>query len=239
MNMILKYTSVAVGVAVFAFIGNKAIDAFVQHGKTIQTDGVAFKKVESDYAVLNIIISNDTNVINEIGEKRKADKKAVLDFLAAQGVEESEITDDGVNVEDQLRYVNDKVEGKKKFKVTDTIKVKTSKAKLIEKMMANFSELLEKNICLDTRVEYTYQDMKKLRAEISDEAVKEAKERAEYIAKNSNMAIGKLRSVTVDKFSIAGADKSEVSPNSYGDWEEGKSISKKVSATVKAVFDLE
>jgi len=235
MNMIVKYVSVLVGFGVFAFVGNKAIDAFVQNNRNVTTDGIAERDVESDYAKLKIVISNETNVLSEISEKRKTDKKAVIEFLKKQGLDEDEIVENGFSVDDQFRY-NEKIEGKKKYKVTDNVIVKTHKVKLIEGMQGTLSELIEKNICIETKAKFFYRDIKKLRLEIIDEATKEAKERAQYLAKSSNMEIGKLKALSVGDFSMLSRDSSATS--SSGEYEAEKTVNKKVRAKITATFDL-
>ena len=244
MNTIVKYAGLLVGIGVFAFVGNKAVDAFVQNNSYITTDGVGFRSVEADSATLNISVVNESNVLKDIADKRKVDKDAVEAFLKKQGLEDSEIIDDGFNIEDQLRYV-EKVADKKKYKVTDKVLVKTKKVKVIKELMNSLSELTDKNICLaggnnyydqTMAARYYYTDIKKLRQELIDEARKDAQERADNIAKSSGMQLGRLKTLAVGQFALLGEKATEM--DSCGGSEESTSISKKVKANVTATFEL-
>jgi hypothetical protein len=84
-------------------------------------------------------------------------------------------------------------------------------------------------------VEYLYNNLKNIRAEMLSEATKNAKERAVAVAEAGGANIGKIISLSSGVFQLTAKNSIEV--DGYGAYDTG-SIDKKVTATVKANFSV-
>ena len=230
-----KYGICLLGIAVFGIIGYQAIEVIENNGKYIATNGLADRVVKSDSAKLTLSIVNETDSLKDVQTKRKSDKKIVIDFLLNCGFKSEEIKDGSINIEDQFRYF-DKVEGKKKYKVTDYIVIETKNVDLTKKSLSEISSLIDKDVCVENSVKYFYKDIDKLRIEMIEDAAKDSKVRADHIAKTSGNKVIGLRNFSTGKFSIFSEDSSTTSENDCSDGEN--SVMKRIRVVVKGSYDI-
>jgi hypothetical protein len=229
-----KYIICLLGVAVFGFIGYRAVMVIEKSGIYISTNGLSDRIVKSDYAKWKISIINETDSLKDVQAKRKSDKKVVMDFVKKCGFKGEEIIECGTAIEDQLRW-QEKTEGKKKYSVKDNIIVQTSQVDLVDKSMVEISQLIDQDLRIDDHVSYLYKDFDKLRIEMLEEAAKDSKNRAEHIAKTNRRKITEMRNFSTGRFSIFAED---TSVDSDRDWDSENSIMKRVRVVVSASYDM-
>jgi hypothetical protein len=70
-----RYIVYLVGIVVFGFIGDKAVEVIEKNNAYISTKGLSDKIVKSDYAKWTISMINETDSLKDIQVKRKSDKK--------------------------------------------------------------------------------------------------------------------------------------------------------------------
>ncbi|MDR2075300.1 MAG: SIMPL domain-containing protein [Holosporales bacterium] len=233
-----KYVIYLLGIAAFLFIGYKAVEVVDKSKFYISTNGLSDKIVKADYAKWSISIVDETNSLKDTQEKRKSDKKIVVDFLKKCGFKESEISEGGVRIEDQLRWSSEgEKNSKKKYSITDYFFVQTPNVDLVEKSATKISQLMDQNIRIENnRVKYLYKDFEKLRIEMIEEAAKDSRNRADHIAKTSKRKIIGMRNFSTGRFSILAEDTSAESDRG---WESESSIIKRVRVIVSASYDIE
>lgn len=230
-NLTMIICTIIIGA--IAYYGIKTIEKYNSY---ISTNGVSTRIVESDLAQLQITISNETNTIKDIQNKRQIDKKDVMEFLKKNGITDDNITHTDCSIEDMLRWT-DNTKDKKKYKISDIIYIKSNDVYMVKKIAGMISsEFIEKGIIIDTNVKYLYKDLDTLRIEMIEEATEDSRNRADHISKVSKMKLIGLRNLHTGKFSIAAEDSSATNDSVYDEGEN--SINKRVRVVVQGTFNI-
>lgn len=120
------------------------------------------------------------------------------------------------------------------YQLSAQIVITTPNVDLISKISQDVSKLVDQGVYLtSTNVEYLYSKLPEIRVQLSGEAIKDAKKRAEAIAQASGQSIGNIKSVSGGVIQV-------VSPNSvefsdYGSYDTN-TIEKDVTFSVRAAF---
>jgi hypothetical protein len=228
-NKNIFYTVVTVALSLFIWKGVQLLHGYNRY---ISTNGLSLRTVESDSAALTIIISNETDEIAAAQEKRAADKKEVLNFLQAQGFDTESISEDAPSIGRNTSGEH-RIEGTKKYVISDKIVVKTNKVQLVEKSLS-LAPLIDKGLDVTPTVTYHYSGMDKLRVEMVNEAAADSQNRAEQIAKTTNVKISGLRHLSTGSFMVL----PEGSTREYS-YDDGQyTLRKVVRVVVHGTFDL-
>lgn len=123
------------------------------------------------------------------------------------------------------------------YVLTQKITVTSSDVAMIKDLSLNANTALgAQNISIKTDgVEYYYNGLTALKTELLTEAMKNAKERAEALAKSTNSSIGGVKNASQGVFQITG--KNSVDVSDYGSYDTSE-IDKKVTAVVRASFSV-
>lgn len=84
-------------------------------------------------------------------------------------------------------------------------------------------------------VEYYFNDLKNIRVDMLSEATRNARERADAVAKAGGASVGKIISLSSGVFQVT--QKNSVSVDDYGMYDT-TSVEKKITATVKVNFGV-
>ncbi|HNZ84152.1 MAG TPA: SIMPL domain-containing protein [Candidatus Pacearchaeota archaeon] len=212
--------------------------------------GSAEKVVMSDTVkwISNISRNVDANSLKAGSAQLKADIAILEDHFQKLGIKETEITINpptiSVLCENQNNVIWDKsgnqncagnrISG---YSLQQTIIVESDRPKEITEISKEAGDqLIEKGLVFATQgVEYYYNKLGDLRLELLGEATKNAKERAEKIAKSTGKDIGFLQSASQGVFQVTAKNSTDVSD--YGVYDTS-SIEKKVISVVRASFVL-
>lgn len=230
------------GIAAVGFVGIGYKVILLKENKTsyISTYGLSDRIVKSDYAKLRISIRNKTNLLQDIQSKRKSDKEAVISFLLKCGFKKEEIEDGYFSINENTNpeeYRKKKTPDWRKYDVIDTVVVETKDVDLAKETDSRASELIDKNVFAGTYVRYLCKDIDKMRVDMIEEVAKDARVRAERIAKSNNSKITRLKYFSTGKFSISADNGSTTSDSGYYSDDES-SIMKRFRVVGQASFDF-
>jgi len=216
----------------------------------LSVTGSADKIVTSDTVkwVSTISRSVDSYNLKEGSSQIKSDLAIVKDYFKKSGIKDSEITVNPVvmNVvcENRDGMVWDKygnqtcgssmVSG---YSLQQTVTVDSAKVSEITALSQAVSDyFIGQGLIFTTQsLEYYYSKLADLRLDLLGEATKNAKSRADVIAKSTGKNIGNLQSASMGVFQITAKNSVEVSD--YGIYDTS-SIEKKITAVVRASFTL-
>jgi hypothetical protein len=214
----------------------------------ISVTGTAEKMVTSDAAkwTLSITRQGDAQALLFVSNSVKSEGLATASYLKSQGIEDKDITVQPIvsNVvcqsQQQVMYDGfgkQQCSGSFNYSITQTIIVESSDVERIKNLSLNAqSELAKKGIVIQTvAVDYFYNKLSELRVELLEEASKNAKERAEAIAKSTGDRIGGVRNASQGVFQVTQRNSIDVSD--YGSYDTS-TIEKKVTAIVRASFEV-
>lgn len=238
----------SVAFIIAAIIGSISFYKGKQPINTLATTGSAEKIVTSDIAKWG---SNVSRTVDSVGlkngsEQIKKDISEAQNYFRQAGIKDEEMTVNPVMVspvcENQSNVMYDKFgnqtcgSGKPfGYSLQQTIIIESSDVKKITDLSQKApNALIAKDIIFSSQnLEYYYSKLADLKIELTGEATKDAKKRAEKIAESTQSTIGQLQSASLGVVQITAKNSTEVSD--YGIYDTA-SLEKKVTAVVKASF---
>lgn len=166
--------------------------------------------------------------------KMSHDEKLIIDFLKENGVKSEEISVSPVFMEQVYKYDQS---GPREYVLRQTIEVNSGDVQKITDLAKNVQKIIDKGVIFRTEsLEYYYSKLPELRISLLSPAVKDAKLRAEQIAKASGKKISSVQSASMGVVQVLAPNSVEISD--YGTYDTS-SIEKEIMVTVKVVFKLE
>lgn len=221
---------VATAIGAWSVFAVRALD------NTLSVTGSAKTEVMSDSVKFTFMISRIVPM-SELAQgtaKLDADLAQVQAYLAAQQVPAEEITVDPVMTNQMYEPNGGTVT---RYQVTRSIIVNSTRVDAIGGLAANLSSgLSAKGVIVQANMpEYYYSKLADLRVSLLSDAIKDAKARAEAIAKEGNQHVGRLRSSSSGVVQILAPNSIDVSD--YGQYDTS-SVKKVIMVSVRSTFDL-
>jgi hypothetical protein len=203
--------------------------------ETINVVGAATKRFDSDIVKWRITLSrtSDEKVLAAGYKLLQADVETLRGLLKAQAIEDKEVTLQPIN--------SDRVYGPQgqtsAFNIQQTLIVITSNIVAVEGLALNPAVLVESGVILqNSNLEYLNSQLSDIKMALLSEATKDARRRAEEIAKNSGAALGAVSSLRAGVFQINEPFSNEVSD--YGMYNTQARV-KDITVTVRAAFRIQ
>jgi len=233
--------SVIVGVVVLltAWILGNAYRYKFKSTQTITVNGNAKKDFESDLVKWNATFSRKNFELSAASAQLATDRDLVRDFLVQQGIKVGEIRFEAVNIAKDFEYHTDgKGNGYNTFSgytLSQTVSVESKDLNKVDNASREISTLISKGIELSSSTpNYYYSKLEDLKLELISQASKNAHQRADNIAKESNAGLGSLVKADLGIFQITGQNDNE--EYSSGGAFNTTSRKKTANITVKASF---
>ena len=209
----------------------------------ITATGSASVDFEADLIIWRGSYSSVAYTSQEAYEKLKSDAELVKTYLLDNGIDESEIVFNSVDIgrtyhdiyDANGNYAGSEADG---YQLTQSVTVTSANMSQVEKISRNISSLLDKGVELSSdSPEYYYTDLDALKLDLIDKASANAKERIDIIAKNSGAKLGKLQNSSLGVFQIT-AQNTGTSSYSYEGAFDTTSRNKTATITVRLEYDL-
>jgi hypothetical protein len=218
-------------------------DNFSNKTDTITVTGSTERVVVSDLAKWNITLTEKVYGGDEAG--REANKKIENSFFAlksyllknkiqAEIIQTSSPTLAPICEVGPQGYENCAI-GTKGQTATKNITIESEDINLVKSLSDKVVLDLPLINMQNNTVEYLYNNLKNIRAEMLSEATKNARERAEAVAVAGGASLGKITSLSSGVFQVTAKNSIEV--DGYGAYDTS-SMEKKITATVKANFSV-
>lgn len=229
-------TLLAVGFIIATLFGGYTAYKIKTAANTIEVTGSAKEAVMSDFARWVISLDTKTGVENQqVGfDRLERGTNNILAHLKAQGFMDIEtptpiVSPDYVYQQNVPPYISG-------YTVSRQIIIKSADIDAISALAGNITPLTGASYNVTTNgLELTYQKLADKRVELLSGAIRDAKARAEVIAKETGRSVGALRSATggvVQVLPQGGIDISD-----YGSYDT-QSRQKDIMVTVRATFIL-
>jgi hypothetical protein len=229
-NAILLSAGLVIAALVFGafFYASRASD------DTVAVVGSATNRFTSDIVKWRITLSRDTGLtdVNTGYPLIREDIAFLTGLLAQKGISKSDITVQPINM--MSRYGRES--GVIGYQLTQSVFVITSEMQVIEDLALDPAVLTEKGAVLqNSNLEYFYSKLADIKTELLAEAAKDARRRAEEIARNSDVTLGSVVSLRSGVFQITEPFSTEVSD--YGMYNT-QTKEKDITVTVRASFKI-
>lgn len=225
------------GIIISASVGAYAAYTIKTAQNTIEVTGSAKEAVIADFARWTINLESRTPIDNQqIGfDRLDRATKTILAYLEKQGL--TDIETPAPSVRQNYSYPERSEPILTGYTVSRQVIVRSADIDAIATLSGNISPLTGASYEVTTGgVELTYQKLPEMRVKLLSEAIKDAKARAEAIAKETGRSVGAIKSATggvVQVLPQGGVDISD-----YGSYDT-QSTNKDVMVTVRASFTIE
>lgn len=205
----------------------------------IGVTGSATKEIKSDYIVwVGTIVKREAD-LKAAYKNLKEDLEATKKYLFSKGITEKEfiiysVTTETVYKKNEKGNDTNDIQG---YRLTQAIEIRSGEVDKITKIARESTELIDQGIQFESKEpEYFYKKLDELKLEMLSMATKNAKQRAENMAKATGNKIGFMRSAKMGVFQITPITSTDVS-----DWgtNDTTSLDKKVMSVVTVSFAIE
>ncbi len=226
-------TVLAIGLVVAAGVGAWTVLKVRSYSNTLSVTGSAKVAVVSDSVKW---ASTITRTVTEEGLQGgyivlAKDLQAVQIFLTKSGIAQNEITISPVF--SNLNYKqNDSAP--REYTLNQTITVDSKDLAKIDQIVKNTQQIVQSGVIFSTNApEYYYSKLSEQRVALLANAIKDAKARADQLAKTTGKQVGSLQSASSGVVQVLSKNSIDVSDSGQYDT---SSIDKDVMITVKATF---
>lgn len=233
--------SIIAGLAfiVFAIVFANAYKYKYKNSNTINVTGNAKTDFESDIVKWSASYSRKSMDLSEASEQLKNDRNLVRDFLVKQGIKESEILFNSVNISREFNTQTDQNGNSYStfsgYSLSQNVSVESKEINKVDNASREISALISQGIELSSnQPSYYFSGLEDLKLKLISQASQNARVRAENIAKEAGSSLGDLVKADLGIFQITGQNDNE--EYSYGGAFNTTSRSKTANITVKTSY---
>lgn len=240
MRPYIQYIIIIAGFIIGSLIIANAYKYKFRSTETIAVTGLAETDFTSDQIVWKGVFTRYGIDLKQSYSSLKADETEIRRYLQTKGVPDSNIVFSSVNVEKSFETDyddNGRIRGNifKGYTLTGIVTVDSKNINLVEQVSREVTELLQKGIEFNSnQPAYYYSKLNELKIDLLAKASLDARQRAETIAKNSSVSLGKLKKANMGVFQITGKNNNE--EYSYGGSFNTASKQKTASITLRVEY---
>lgn len=190
------------GVLFFSLIFFFAAGRFSKQGSFVDVKGLSEKIVKADVAIWSINFEVKSNNVDMLYADIERNVAVIRTFLMEKGFEASEINVAPVNI-----YQDTYRDALFRYNSTAQLSVYTKKVDLVKSASKDTLTLVKKGIVMNQNsISFEFSDINSIKPEMLAEAIKNARETASQIAKNSGSRLGRLSRGNQGVFDISDKD---------------------------------
>jgi uncharacterized protein len=230
--------ALSLSLVVSSFIFTKAIGEFKQANDVLTVTGSAKKPIMSDYIILRFSVSSQEPTAQAAYQNLKSQTEKLQAYLQERQVPDDAITLGAINTQTISEIINGSETGQiLAYRLSQQLEIRSDKVERYTELFQQASELIDEGINLVSEPpQYLYTKLGQLRVEMVAEATKDAKARADAIAKSTGNEVGAIRSARTGVFQITSRNSTDVSD--YGVYDTS-SLEKDITAVVSVEFGME
>ena len=210
-SRIIEALILAVGIFLLGIVISGGIKAFSQRDRAVNVKGLAEMEVPANKVIWPIPFKEVGNDLTSIYDNLKTKNQAIVSFLKAKGIDDSEISISApilIDLEAE-RYNNN--QSPYRYNITSVITVTSEKVDVVRKLMAEQGELLKQGIAVsggdyEYQVQFLFTKLNDIKPKMIEEATQNARTAAEKFAKDSDSKLGKIKSANQGQFEISNRD---------------------------------
>lgn len=201
---------IAAGIAAGGhFVGSGIADRN-RGSSIISVRGLSEKEVAASIAIWNVGFSATANDLTELNQKLGDSTKAVIAFLKEAGFEEQEMAVQPPSVRDSRMELRgrDAPQPPERYVAQQSVLLRTTKVELVKPALASVSNLMMTGVLISGGSEpsYIFNQLNEVKPAMIQEATQNARIAAEQFSRDSQAALGKLRSASQGLFQVDDRD---------------------------------
>lgn len=215
MKKIIKVAIVSIAIIIGAIIIGNAYTYKYKQQETIKVTGLGEEDFTSDLIVWQATFSKRGTDLKSISKELSNDRVKIKKYLTSKGIKENDIVFSSVNISKEYsssydsfgNYLSSNFTG---YLLSQNLRIESTDVDNIEKNSREVTELIDQNIELTSlEPEYYYTKLDALKLKMIENATKDARERAEKIASNSDSKLGNLKNASMGIIQITAKNSSE------------------------------
>jgi hypothetical protein len=234
------YPAIVLSIAfiVGSLIGGVFISQIKNTANSLSTTGSAKMSVTSDLAKINASFSR---TVSESGLSNgyvsmKRDEDKIKAFLVSKGLAETEFTILPISLSERYDYSPDAASKPKQYDLRQEVKIESSDTAKITTLASASGELINQGVFYQSYgVQYFYSKLSEARIQLMEDAIKDAKVRADEIAKGAGSRVGKILTASSGVVQVLAPNSLDVSD--YGSYDTS-TPEKEIMVTVRATFKV-
>ncbi len=234
----------ALGLIVGGWVLGAQIKATRLSDRYVTVKGLVERKVKSDLAIWPLSYKEAGDDLSLVYAKAESDKKAILQFLADQGIQPSEIELGVIRVVDtQANEYGGATRAARRYIVEQPVTVRTSRVDQVVAAAQKTMQLLQKGIVLSTNpgqgLNYQFTGLNSIKPDMITEATRNARNAADRFAADSGSKVGSIRQANQGVFSILAADQGSDGGDGGGSFNGDSSVMKTVRVVTSVQYYLD
>lgn len=212
LNLLWLGISIMLGLAALGYLLGHAAIEVKEYERSVTAKGLSEREYPADEVIWPISFSVAGNDLTAVYEELDQTSKRVQNFLAASGLNKSQISLATPNLTDKLAQAWGDGQGAEyRYVATRTVTVYSDQVEQVRQAMGGLVELGKQGIAFtgdsyQNQVEYLFTRLNEVKPEMIEEATRNAREVASKFAADSDSQLGKIRSASQGQFSIEARD---------------------------------
>ena len=236
-------------IALGLIIGGWALGAQIKatrlSDRYVTVKGLVERKVKSDLAIWPLSYKEAGDDLTSLHARTESNKSSILQFLSAQGIQDSEIELGVVRVVDtQANEYGGVNRAPRRYIVEQQITVRTARVDQVAAAAQKSMQLLQKGIVLNSDpgqgLTYKFTGLNSIKPDMITEATRNARSAADRFAADSGSKVGSIRQANQGVFTILPADQgSEGGEGGENPYAADSSLTKTVRVVTSVQYYLE
>lgn len=209
-SKVLFACAVLAGLVFIGLMLPRTASVFRSYERTVSVKGLCEREVPADKVIWPVVYKVVGNDLGSVYRAIENKKETVFAFLKKGGIDPKDISVSVPALSDKEAQEYGGNTRTYRYVATCTITVCSAEVDKVLALMASQSELLSKDIILesgwDSQPQFLFEGLNNLKPEMIEEATKNARQVAEKFAKDSGSRLGKIRTASQGTFSIESRD---------------------------------
>ena len=206
--------------------------------EAITVTGSAKRPIRADFVVWRASVGIQSPSISSAASELRNESNRVRQFLRANGVADSMLTIKPVETYSvpELAETGRETGRIIAYRLTQQFEIRSTNVDAVTALSQRAADLMSEGVALSSQPpEYLYTKLSELRVALIEDATRDAKARADAIAKSTGNSVGSVRQARIGVFQITPRFSTEISD--YG-MNDVSAIEKDVTAVVHVTFAL-
>jgi len=209
-SKILLACALLAGLVFIGLMLPRTASVFRSYERTVSVKGLCEREVPADKVIWPVVYKVVGNDLGSVYRAIENKKETIFNFLKKGGIDANDISVSVPSLSDKDAQEYGGNTRLYRYVATCTVTVCSTEVDKVLALMAAQSELLSKDIILesgwDSQPQFLFEGLNNLKPEMIEEATKNARQVAEKFAKDSGSRLGKIRTASQGTFSIEARD---------------------------------
>lgn len=195
---------VAVGIALAGLFVSQGIETYANRDHYVTVKGLSERDVLADKVVWPITFNEVSNDLMELNATISAKQKAVVNFLRANGLSDSEISVGAPAVTDRLAQLWSAENVQQRYQATTTVTVTSTAVEKVLEIKARQAALMQDGVAISSdEMQFMLTSLNALKPDMVQDATKNARAVAEKFAQDADCRLGSIKFASQGQFSVS------------------------------------